>query len=86
MLIPKSQNGPEMCSPMNFDQVVDMGEGPDTILFLHGLFGTPEHWLSVMESLADRYRVIAPQLPIDPQPGRRRTGMKTIGDLSAQSG
>ncbi|MCO8122306.1 alpha/beta hydrolase [Stieleria sp. TO1_6] len=59
-----------------------MGAGSDTILFLHGLFGTPEHWQVVMERLSDRYRVIAPQLPIDPQPGRRRDGMKTIADLS----
>jgi pimeloyl-ACP methyl ester carboxylesterase len=27
--------------------------------------------------------VIAPQLPIDPEPGRRSNGMKTVGDLSA---
>ncbi len=59
-----------------------MGEGPHTILFLHGLFGTPDHWRAVMERLANRHRVIAPQLPIDPQPGRRRKGIRTIGDLS----
>lgn len=59
-----------------------MGEGPNAILFLHGLFGTPDHWTSVMESFADRYRVIAPQLPIDPQPGRRQRGIRTIRDLS----
>jgi len=59
-----------------------MGEGPEAVLFLHGLFGTPEHWKSVMERLADRYRVIAPQLPIDPKPGRRRKGVQTVRDLS----
>ncbi len=63
-------------------QVVDKGEGPNTIVFLHGLFGTPEHWLSVMDRLSDRYRVIAPQLPVDPQPGRRRHGIRKISDLS----
>jgi len=59
-----------------------MGEGSNAILFLHGLFGTPDHWNTVMESFADRYRVIAPQLPIDPQPGRRQKGVQTIRDLS----
>ncbi len=80
----KSQHEPESCSRIDFDRVVDLGEGPEAVLFLHGLFGTPEHWRCVMESLSDRYRVIAPQLPIDPQPGRRRTGMHKIGDLSAR--
>ncbi len=70
------------CARIDMDQVVDMGSGPETILFLHGLFGTPEHWRSVMSHLASDYRVIAPQLPIDPQPGRRRNGMQDIGDLS----
>ncbi len=63
-------------------EVVDRGQGPNAILFLHGLFGAPEHWRVMMESLADRYRVIAPQLPIDPHPDRRKHGMKTIGDLT----
>jgi pimeloyl-ACP methyl ester carboxylesterase len=62
--------------------VVDLGEGPETVLFLHGLFGTPDHWIEVMRHLSDRYRVIAPQLPIDPQPHRRRDGIKVIRDLS----
>ena len=35
-----------------------------------------------MERLSDRYRVIAPQLPVDPQPGRRQNGINTVGDLS----
>ena len=64
------------------DQVVDIGTGPNAIVFLHGLFGTPEHWQIVMEELAGRYRVIAPQLPIDPHPDRRKYGMKKVGDLS----
>jgi pimeloyl-ACP methyl ester carboxylesterase len=78
-----TQDSDDLCSSVDPSQVVDMGDGPSTILFLHGLFGTPDHWRGVMEKLADRYRVIAPQLPIDPQPGRRSNGMKTIGDLSA---
>lgn len=61
-----------------------MGSGDETVLFLHGLFGSPEHWRRVMERLADRYRVIAPQLPVDPKPGRRQHGINAIGDLSHQ--
>ena len=83
MLRPMAQDTDDLCSSIDLSQVVDLGDGPTAILFLHGLFGTPDHWRGVMEKLADRYRVIAPQLPIDPQPGRRSNGMKTIGDLSA---
>jgi 2-hydroxy-6-oxonona-2,4-dienedioate hydrolase len=78
----KTQHSDYSCLSVDPAQVVDMGEGPNAILFLHGLFGTPDHWISVMESFADRYRVIAPQLPIDPQPGRRQRGVRTIRDLS----
>ena len=83
MLIPRPQIDAATASRIDVEQIVEMGEGPNTVLFLHGLFGTPDHWRTVMERLSDRYRVIAPQLPIDPHPARRRTGMKSIGDLSA---
>lgn len=63
------------------NQIIDWGDGPETLVFLHGLFGTPEHWFGVMEELATRYRVVAPQLPIDPHPQRRRLGMREIADL-----
>ncbi len=77
-----AQGSRNRCAGIDIDQVVDIGTGPQTILFLHGLFGTPEHWRDVMLHLAHDYRVIAPQLPIDPQPGRRRNGMQDISDLS----
>jgi pimeloyl-ACP methyl ester carboxylesterase len=66
---------------IDLEQVVDFGEGPETIVFLHGLFGTPEHWIRVMRQLSEQFRVIAPQLPIDPHPERRDTGMREISDL-----
>jgi len=72
----------DLRSRIDLDRLVDIGQGPETVLFLHGLFGTPEHWREVMEYLAPRYRVIAPQLPIDPQPGRRSHGIQAISDLS----
>ncbi|MEO1615729.1 MAG: alpha/beta hydrolase [Planctomycetota bacterium] len=66
------------------DLVVEMGDGEETVLFLHGLFGTPDHWRTVMERLADRYHVVAPQLPVDHQPGRRQHGISAIAELSDQ--
>ncbi|MFV1967721.1 MAG: alpha/beta fold hydrolase [Pirellulaceae bacterium] len=63
------------------DEVFEMGEGPSAVVFIHGLFGSPQHWRSIMADLAGRYRVLALQLPIDKQPGRRRTGIRTIEEL-----
>ena len=77
-----SSSSNDLRSRIDPSQVVDLGEGPDAVLFLHGLFGTPDHWRVVMEAVAEKYRVIAPQLPIDPQPGRRRNGVQTIRDLT----
>lgn len=66
-----------------YDKLIAMGSGSHTIVFLHGLFGTPGHWTSIMEELSDRYRVVAPQLPIDRQPGRRLQGVKSIAQLTS---
>lgn len=82
ILTGKSTTNRNLSSQIDMDQVVDIGTGPETILFLHGLFGTPEHWREVMEHLATDYRVVAPQLPIDPHPGRRSNGVQAISDLS----
>lgn len=72
------------CLGIDHSQTIDIGSGPNTVLFLHGLFGTPDHWRTVMERLADQYRVIAPQLPVDPKPGRRKNGIRAICELSDQ--
>ena len=61
--------------------VLDMGRGQVSIVFLHGLFGTPQHWRPIMEELSDRYRLIAPQLPVDRKPGRRSVGIRDVDDL-----
>jgi pimeloyl-ACP methyl ester carboxylesterase len=58
-----------------------MGHASQTIVFLHGLFGTPEHWKPIMTSLADDYRVIALQLPVDNQPNRRAKGIRSLDEL-----
>ena len=64
------------------DQVLEMGNGKDAIVFLHGLFGTPEHWRSIMLDLGEHYRLIAPQLPVDRKPDRRRNGVHAVGELT----
>ncbi|MEM7374026.1 MAG: alpha/beta fold hydrolase [Bacteroidota bacterium] len=44
-------------------QYVEEGQGP-TVILLHGLFGALSNFSSLFNSLADRYRVIIPLLPI----------------------
>jgi len=78
----KPKNDRDSRPAVDLDRLVDKGTSPNTVLFLHGLFGTPEHYAEVMDRLSDHYRVIAPQLPIDQQPGRRLNGMQTVADLS----
>ncbi|MEE2937586.1 MAG: alpha/beta hydrolase [Planctomycetota bacterium] len=82
MISPFSSQAKGACVDFDIDHVLEMGDGPRTVLLLHGLFGTPEHWRIVMESMAPRYHVLAPQLPVDPQPGRRQRGIRKISDLS----
>ena len=60
------------------DRLLLLGAGDRAVVFLHGLFGTPEHWRSVMTSLADDYRLVAPQLPLDRRPGQRADGIKSL--------
>lgn len=42
---------------------VEKGNG-DPVVFLHGIFGSPENWREQMDGLADHHRVIVPLLPI----------------------
>jgi len=42
---------------------VSLGEGPKTILFLHGMTGAYDIWWQQMESLQDNYRVISVTYP-----------------------
>lgn len=62
--------------------VMEMGAGSRTVVFLHGLFGTPNHWRTIMQDLSESYRLVAPQLPVDKQPGRRSKGVSSIAELT----
>jgi len=63
------------------DRLLLMGGGEKPVVFLHGLFGTPEHWRSILNELADGYRLVAPQLPLDRRPDQRSNGIKSLDDL-----
>jgi pimeloyl-ACP methyl ester carboxylesterase len=41
----------------------ELGAGPDTILFVHGLSGSWQNWLEQLPAFADAYRVVALDLP-----------------------
>jgi pimeloyl-ACP methyl ester carboxylesterase len=58
------------------------GSGQKSVVLLHGLFGGPDNWSSVMEELADHYQFHALQLPIDPHEDRRHTAFRSIGQLT----
>lgn len=49
-------------------QYIDEGQGKDTLLLLHGLFGALSNWDGVIEGFRDKYRVIIPLLPIYTMP------------------
>jgi 2-hydroxy-6-oxonona-2,4-dienedioate hydrolase len=59
-----------------------VGSGQTQIVLLHGLFGSPKNWRSIMENLADHYRFYALQLPIDPHDDRRHTTFQSISQLT----
>lgn len=51
------------------DRHLERGQGEPLVL-IHGLFGEPANWTRVMDALADRFWLHAPQLPIDYRSGR----------------
>jgi 2-hydroxy-6-oxonona-2,4-dienedioate hydrolase len=60
----------------------DIGSGQVPIVLLHGLFGSPSNWQSIMRDLADHYRFLALQLPIEPGKERRHTAFESLGQLT----
>ena len=64
------------------ESFVQMGQGTPRVVFLHGLFGSTNHWTGTMESLASHYASLAIQLPLDRKGDRRAHGVRAIGDLT----
>jgi pimeloyl-ACP methyl ester carboxylesterase len=78
----RQQPDPQRRASNRSDHFVSLGQSERVVVLLHGLFGTPEHWRTIMEDLAGEYRVIAPQLPVDHLPGRRGNGIRSIEGLT----
>jgi maspardin len=53
-------------------EYVTLGEGPDTVLFLHGLSGAHDIWWQQLEALAPTHRVLAVTYP----------AVRTLAELS----
>jgi len=43
---------------------IDAGNGDETLVFLHGLFGALSNWKDVIAATQDSYRLVIPMLPI----------------------
>src|SRR4051812_23654329 len=56
----------------------ERGDGPP-IVFVHGLLVNGDHWRKVVPLLADRYRCVAPDLPL----GAHATPLREDADMSA---
>jgi pimeloyl-ACP methyl ester carboxylesterase len=56
---------------------VDVGEGP-VLLFVHGVFVNGQLWRAVIPSLSNRFRCVAPDLPL----GGHQHAMEPDADLS----
>jgi 2-hydroxy-6-oxonona-2,4-dienedioate hydrolase len=61
---------------------LDVGSGRIPVVLLHGLFGSPGNWQSIMDDLADRYRFLALQLPIEFGEDRRHSSFQSLGQLT----
>ena len=60
----------------------DVGTGGPPVVLLHGLFGSPSNWLSLMHDLAGERRFLALQLPIDHDKTRRHTAFRSLDQLT----
>jgi pimeloyl-ACP methyl ester carboxylesterase len=61
---------------------IEIGSGEQPVVMLHGLFGGPENWRSIMEDLAGSFRCLALQFPIDPKGDRRHTEFDSLARLT----
>ena len=53
--------------------VVDVGEGDEVLLLIHGMAGSADTWRAVIPQLAKKYRVVAPDLTGHGQSEKPRT-------------
>ena len=60
---------------------LERGKG-EAVVLLHGLFGSPENWNDVIDSLSSEFRVLALQFPIDYQPKRSLYSLCTVPQLT----
>jgi 2-hydroxy-6-oxonona-2,4-dienedioate hydrolase len=60
----------------------DVGSGRVPVVLLHGLFGSPSNWQSIMHDLGHLYRFLALQLPIEFGTERRHTSFESLGQLT----
>lgn len=63
-------------------QYVEAGQGDIPVVLLHGLFGSPENWRETMKGLGSRYRLLAPQFPIDHRADRRYSDFRSLEQLT----
>lgn len=59
---------------------LSLGQGPETILLLHGMGGGCDIWWQQIESLRDRFRLIAPTYPPVQSLAQLKRGITTILD------
>ena len=60
----------------------DVGSGSVPVVLLHGLFGSPSNWQPIMQDLAEHYRFLALQLPIEPGKNRHHSTFDSLGQLT----
>lgn len=61
-------------------EYVSLGEGPETILFLHGMTGAYDIWWQQLEALQDEYRVISVTYPAVDSLEEMRAGVLAVLD------
>ncbi|MCU0959683.1 MAG: alpha/beta fold hydrolase [Pirellulaceae bacterium] len=77
--IHKLCSGSTGSSRLTYDFV---GTGQVAVVLLHGLFGSPRNWHSIMETLAPHFRFFAPQLPVDPHEDRQPAAFQSLSQLT----
>ena len=61
---------------------LEQGNGGEAVLLLHGLFGSPSNWNTVVHDLSSEFRVYALQFPIQYEPNRSPKLYSTVRELT----